>query len=181
MVAPGSRWRWSRPNPYQLTLAAEIGGICVPDVPVGCEVRALAGCVLLDAVGSVLLLHRRAPCEQWELPGGKVERGESSEEAARREVQEELGVVIDRTGILGDTRFRDRDVAWRYTWYLALDVDGTPEICEADRFDGLAFFSLTDLAHRMAEVSPNVKRFVSSYYEGRILLPLRPSEHRQSA
>jgi 8-oxo-dGTP pyrophosphatase MutT (NUDIX family) len=147
----------------------------------GRQVRALAGCVVLDATGRVLLLHRKPPREQWELPGGKVERGESSEDAARREIHEELGLVIQRTDELGDARFRDRDAAWRYTWYLALDIDGTPEICEPDRFDGLGFFSLSELVYRMAEVSPNVKRFVASYYQGHILLPPSPSEHRHSA
>lgn len=181
MVAPGSRRRGKRPHPYQLTLAAELNGGRILEVPPGRRVRALAGCVVLDARGRVLLLHRKQPYAQWELPGGKVERGESSEEAARREVQEELGIAIRRTDELGDARFRDRDVAWRYTWYLALELDGTPSICEPHRFDGLAFFSFSALVHRMAELSPNVKRFVVSYYEGHILLPTRPSEHRHSA
>ncbi len=129
----------------------------------------------------MLLLHRKAPHAQWELPGGKVERGESSEEAARREVHEELGIRVGETEPLGDARFRDCDTAWRYTWYLALDVVGTPTMREPNRFDGLRFFSLSDLVDRMEEVSPNVKRFVASYYEGQILLPLRVGEHLRSA
>lgn len=38
---------------------------------------------------------------RWEFPGGKIEPGESAEAALRREIQEELGVVIQVTEHLG--------------------------------------------------------------------------------
>jgi len=40
---------------------------------------------------SVLLLKRRDAGEMWALPGGKIEDGETPEQAARRESQEEIG------------------------------------------------------------------------------------------
>ncbi|MFI6641512.1 (deoxy)nucleoside triphosphate pyrophosphohydrolase [Streptomyces sp. NPDC050504] len=45
--------------------------------------------------GRLLAARRSAPPElagRWELPGGKVEPGESAEEALVRELREELGV-----------------------------------------------------------------------------------------
>ena len=36
----------------------------------------------------------------WEFPGGKLERGESLEEAARRECREERGLDVDVLGLL---------------------------------------------------------------------------------
>lgn len=43
----------------------------------------LAGCVILDEKGGLLLMHRNTPKRvQWELPGGKVEAGEEPEQTA---------------------------------------------------------------------------------------------------
>ncbi len=53
--------------------------------------------------GRVLACRRTAPPEvagRWELPGGKVEPGESAEAALVREVAEELGVDVTVTGWL---------------------------------------------------------------------------------
>ncbi|MDD9350156.1 MULTISPECIES: (deoxy)nucleoside triphosphate pyrophosphohydrolase [unclassified Mumia] len=55
--------------------------------------RVVVGVALIRA-GRVLAARRTRPAAAaggWELPGGKVEPGESEAEAARREVAEELG------------------------------------------------------------------------------------------
>ena len=51
-------------------------------------VRA-AGGVVCDREGRLLLMERRG---MWDLPKGKIEEGESPEEAALREVKEETGL-----------------------------------------------------------------------------------------
>lgn len=53
---------------------------------------------LIDGSGRVLLQRRRADRAHgglWEFPGGKVEPGESLEWTALREIEEELGVILD--------------------------------------------------------------------------------------
>ncbi len=57
--------------------------------------------VMTDARGRVLLARRTenrdlAGC--WEFPGGKREPGETSEQALARELEEELGIVIEAVG-----------------------------------------------------------------------------------
>jgi ADP-ribose pyrophosphatase YjhB (NUDIX family) len=52
--------------------------------------------------GDEILLVRQAYGERyWSLPGGKMEPGESVEEAAVREVREETGLEIQVTRVVG--------------------------------------------------------------------------------
>ena len=53
--------------------------------------------VLIDAQGRFLLTSRpegKVYAGYWEFPGGKLEAGESVEAALRRELIEEIGIVI---------------------------------------------------------------------------------------
>jgi 8-oxo-dGTP diphosphatase len=52
-------------------------------------------------VGGRLLLVRRCDSGAWELPGGRVDVGETAVEAAVRETAEESGVRVQVTGLAG--------------------------------------------------------------------------------
>ncbi len=57
----------------------------------------VAACALIDAQGRVLISQRpegKTLAGLWELPGGKLEDGETPEHALVRELEEELGVSI---------------------------------------------------------------------------------------
>jgi 8-oxo-dGTP pyrophosphatase MutT (NUDIX family) len=65
--------------------------------------RRAARVILLDEAGRVLLFrggdpHRPEAGTWWFTPGGGLDDGESVEEAARREVREETGLVISDLG-----------------------------------------------------------------------------------
>ena len=53
--------------------------------------------VLIDSDGRFLITSRppgKIYADHWEFPGGKVEAGETVEQALRRELHEELGITI---------------------------------------------------------------------------------------
>jgi phosphoglycolate phosphatase len=50
------------------------------------------GGLLRDALGNVLLVRTRKWSDKWGIPGGKVEYGESLEDAFLRETREETGL-----------------------------------------------------------------------------------------
>ena len=73
----------------------------------GDDGRAAVAITLVDRDGRAgylftrrsLTLHRNPG--QFALPGGRVEKGETADEAARRELAEELGVELPETSVLG--------------------------------------------------------------------------------
>ena len=97
--------------------------------------------------GRLLACRRTAPAEVaggWELPGGKVEPGESPEAALVREVAEELGIAVRVTGWLdgsspiGDTHALTVATAEVTHW--------TPRPVEHDRLRWLRADELDDVA-----------------------------------
>ncbi len=60
--------------------------------------RPAARVVLLDREGRIFLVNSEDPIDPrkppwWEIPGGGIDAGESSEDAARRELWEETGIA----------------------------------------------------------------------------------------
>ena len=106
-----------------------------PSVP-----RVGVGAIVLDG-DRVLLVRRGQPplAGQWSLPGGMLELGETTAEAARREVAEGCGLQIrvgELAGIL-DRVVRDAEGRVRYHWvlvdYVAYLESGT--LCAASDAD----------------------------------------------
>jgi 8-oxo-dGTP diphosphatase len=69
-------------------------------------VFAAGGVVRRD--DEILLVHRPR-YDDWTLPKGKLRRGESFEEAALREVEEETGFACELGDEVTSTTYRDRN------------------------------------------------------------------------
>jgi len=98
-----------------------------PDYP-----RVGVGAIVLHE-GRVLLVKRgHAPgLGLWSVPGGLVDVGETTVDAARREVDEETGLTVRIAGLVGvlDRVTRDAEGRVRYHWVL-IDYLAIPESTE---------------------------------------------------
>jgi 8-oxo-dGTP pyrophosphatase MutT (NUDIX family) len=97
-------------------------------------------CVLTRDGDVLLVRHTYGDRSRWELPGGGIKRRERPVDAARREIDEELGIEVDDWTPLGDLferidRRRDR------LWCFSAEVGGREleldraEIAEAEWFE----------------------------------------------
>ena len=74
----------------------------------------------------VVLIHRPR-YDDWSFPKGKLDRGESAEAAARREVAEETGLVCELGDELSPTVYRDgKGRTKRVRYWLMRVVDTGP-------------------------------------------------------
>ena len=90
----------------------------------------VVGAAILDGV-RLLAACRLEPAELaggWELPGGKVDPGESDEQALHRECREELGVGIRLLERVGGDWPLGSDATLR-VWTAEI-VEGTPQPLE---------------------------------------------------
>ena len=87
------------------------------------EIRAAGGIVLRD--GRVLLVHRPR-YDDWTLPKGKLDPGESWQEAARREVEEETGLRCELGEEAGRTFYLDSRGREKAVRYYRMTSDGEP-------------------------------------------------------
>ena len=69
---------------------------------IGHEVIMTVGCgVLIENEKGQLLLQKRSDTGQWCVPGGAMEIGETYEEAAKREIREEVGIEVSELSLYG--------------------------------------------------------------------------------
>lgn len=106
-------------------------------------VRAAGGVVVRPAAeGIEVLVVHRSRYDDWSLPKGKAEAGETDEQTASREVAEETGWAVEiiaplPTARYTDHRGRDKIVAW-FRMRPVAETGDPPDPDEVDEVRWLA-------------------------------------------
>jgi predicted aconitase with swiveling domain len=116
--------------------------------------------------GKVLMLRRRDDASSfpgvWSLVAGKIESGESANEAAVREIHEETGISVSRPSASLDPIFvRENDVVWKVHPYLF--VHDSCGVAINDENAGYKWASLEEMESMRTVTStiPAVKQLLS--------------------
>lgn len=120
--------------------------------------------VIIDGEGRVLAC-RRGLCRHlgglWEFPGGKVDTGETHEDALKRELSEELGIVVSVGGkICAAVEWTDGDVSIRLTAFHCGIIEGQAEAMEHEEIRWCALVELEGLDWAEADV-PIVEELIA--------------------
>lgn len=83
----------------------------------------MAAAIVTSELG-VLIGRRADGIPQWTFPAGKIKRGESPEQAAVREVEEETGLLVRVVGVIGQ-RVHHPQTGHALVYVAAKPVHGT--------------------------------------------------------
>ena len=108
-----------------------------PDEAAMTALLPVVAAALVDADGRILV-QRRPPGKQmaglWEFPGGKIESSETPEAALVRELDEELGIIVDPAN-LAAAIFASEPLGGRHLLlllYICRIWHGSPRALDAD-------------------------------------------------
>lgn len=104
--------------------------------------RVGLGVIVEDGKGRILVGKRigsHAP--YWSIPGGGLELGETFEQGSKRELKEELDIVIKNLEFIGVTNnlitYRNEGVHFISIIYLAKTYEGEVKIMEPDKCEAI--------------------------------------------
>lgn len=144
-------WLDSAPEGRATSPASMVRGLLSEIGRLRARPAVYAAAVVADGDGRILF-YRRSGANPlpgyWCLPGGRVEPGETPEDACRRELTEEVGLSARRFRLLC-TATITVPAPYVGLYYRACEVTGEASIAEPDRFDALGWFRGDDLPSPM--------------------------------
>lgn len=126
----------------------------------------VVGTYILDRKNRLLLIRGYKWGDQWLIPGGHIEHGESVFDAARREAKEEVGLDIVPLGVV--TVFEDifpKDFHERDRHFLYFETFCRAAVAKVrmdnDEVSEYKWFSLEDA--KRAVTNPTIRKTIATY------------------
>ncbi|MGD0729254.1 MAG: NUDIX domain-containing protein [Candidatus Micrarchaeaceae archaeon] len=139
-------------------------------VRVGCGVIFLKG-------NKVLLGKRQGDPEKadalhsegtWTMPGGKIEYGESFEDAAKREVLEECGLILNKVSVLCINNDKNEYAHFVTIGMLAEEFSGEAKVTEPHKITEWKWFDLKELPKPLYFPS---EKLLDNYFKKKFYIP----------
>ncbi|HAZ53654.1 MAG TPA: 8-oxo-dGTP diphosphatase MutT [Franconibacter helveticus] len=89
----------------------------------------IAACIIRNRQGEIFITRRAADAHmapKWEFPGGKVEAGESPEQALVRELAEETGINVTSATLFESLEYQFPDRHITLWFFLVESWEGEP-------------------------------------------------------
>ena len=112
-------------------------------------VRAAGGIVTREEPELEVLVVHRPRYDDWSFPKGKAADGESDEDCALREVEEETGLRCELGAELSPARYRDERGRPKLVRYWLMSVHGGDAFATNDEVDRLEWLPLEEAAARV--------------------------------
>lgn len=124
------------------------------------------GALIFNPMGKFLLIRSHKWRDQYVIPGGHIELGETIPDALKREVQEETGLEISDIQWIGYQEFIFDDAFWKKKHFIFFDFachTRSTEVQLNDEAEEYAWVTFEE-ASRLA-VEPYTQRTLHAYQE----------------
>lgn len=119
--------------------------------------------VIINEENKILITKRNLKKDQgglWEFPGGKIEAGETEQEALKREIKEELDIEIEVEKRIGNKVHKYTEKEIDLIAYKAKKVNGNLQLLEHEDYHWIDKKEMEQF--RFAEAD----KFIVKYLEG---------------
>ncbi len=127
-----------------------------------------AGGIVKNENGKILFQYRRG---KWDLPKGKLDEGETLEECAIREVEEETGLheihLGELIGITTHHYIEKGEKIEKETHWFAMKVSGSQKLVpqEEEDISELKWVAENELEPYLSNSFPNIIEIVEKYFD----------------